>query len=78
MKAIASITSVAITVAIDQYAEKALGNRNYVLNKPYGAGYAVLEIGCRDTSGTTSGTGFLSPHGSIVYRRNYISCAGAF
>jgi hypothetical protein len=28
----------AITVAIDQYAEKALGNRNYFLNKPYGVG----------------------------------------
>jgi hypothetical protein len=27
----------AITVAIDQYAEKALGNREYLLNKPYGA-----------------------------------------
>ena len=27
----------AITVAIDQYAEKALGNRNF-LNKPYGVG----------------------------------------
>jgi hypothetical protein len=25
----------AITVAIDQYAEKALGNRQYFLNKPY-------------------------------------------
>jgi len=28
----------AITVAIDQYAEKALGNRDYFLNKTYGAG----------------------------------------
>ena len=28
----------AITVAIDQYAEKALGNREYFLNKPYGIG----------------------------------------
>jgi hypothetical protein len=28
----------AITVAIDQYAEKALGNRAFLLNKPYGAG----------------------------------------
>jgi hypothetical protein len=28
----------AIIVAIDQYAEKALGNRDYFLNKPYGAG----------------------------------------
>ena len=28
----------AITVAIDQYAEKALGNRDYFLDKPYGAG----------------------------------------
>jgi len=28
----------AITVAIDQYAETALGNRSYFLNKPYGVG----------------------------------------
>jgi len=28
----------AITVAIDQYAETALGNRDYFLNKPYGVG----------------------------------------
>ena len=28
----------AIVVAIDQYAERALGNRDYFLNKPYGAG----------------------------------------
>jgi hypothetical protein len=28
----------AITVAIDLYAEKALGNRHYFLNKPYGVG----------------------------------------
>ena len=28
----------AITVANDQYAEKALGNRDYFLNKPYGVG----------------------------------------
>jgi hypothetical protein len=28
----------AITVAIDQYAEKELGNRDYFLNKPYGVG----------------------------------------
>ena len=28
----------AIIVAIDQYAEKALGNRDYFLNKPYGIG----------------------------------------
>jgi hypothetical protein len=28
----------AITVAIDQSAEKALGNRDYFLNKPYGVG----------------------------------------
>ena len=27
-----------ITVAIDQYAEKALGDRDYFLNKPYGVG----------------------------------------
>ena len=26
------------TVAIDKYAEKALGNRDYFLNKPYGVG----------------------------------------
>ena len=29
----------AITVAIDQYSEKALGNRDYFLNKPYGVGW---------------------------------------
>ena len=28
----------AITVAIDQYAETALGNREYFLNKPYSIG----------------------------------------
>jgi hypothetical protein len=28
----------AIIVSIDQYAEKALGNRDYFLNKPYGVG----------------------------------------
>jgi hypothetical protein len=28
----------AIIVAIDQYADKALGNRDYFLNKPYGVG----------------------------------------
>jgi hypothetical protein len=28
----------AIIVAIDQYAEAAMGNRNYFLNKPYGIG----------------------------------------
>ncbi len=28
----------AIVVAIDQYAEAALGNRGYFLNKPYGVG----------------------------------------
>jgi hypothetical protein len=28
----------AITIAIDQYAERALGNRDYFLNKPYGVG----------------------------------------
>jgi hypothetical protein len=27
-----------IIVAIDQYAQKALGNRDYFLNEPYGAG----------------------------------------
>jgi hypothetical protein len=33
----------AITVAIDQYAEKALGNRDYFLNKPYGIGGGVKD-----------------------------------
>jgi hypothetical protein len=28
----------AIIVAIDQYAKKALGNREFFLNKPYGIG----------------------------------------
>jgi hypothetical protein len=28
----------AIMLAIDQYAETALGNRNYFLNRPYGIG----------------------------------------
>ena len=28
----------AIIVAIDQYAEKALGNREFFLNRPYGIG----------------------------------------
>jgi hypothetical protein len=28
----------AIILSIDQYAESALGNRNYFLNKPYGIG----------------------------------------
>jgi hypothetical protein len=28
----------AITIAIDQYAEAALGNRNYFLNKPHSIG----------------------------------------
>lgn len=28
----------AIVIAIDQYAEAALGNRDYFLNKPYGFG----------------------------------------
>ena len=30
----------AIIVAIDQYAEAALGNRSYFLNRPYGVGSA--------------------------------------
>jgi hypothetical protein len=34
----------AITVAIDQYAENALGNRNYFLNKPCGVGQLKLNI----------------------------------
>ncbi len=33
----------AITIAIDQYAEKALGNRDYSLNKPYGVGKKSCE-----------------------------------
>ena len=28
----------AITVAVDQYAKKTLGNRDYFLNKPYSIG----------------------------------------
>ena len=27
-----------MSIAIDQYAQKALGNREYVLNKPYSIG----------------------------------------
>ena len=38
VKATAISTSQAITVAIDQYAKKALGDRDYFLNKPYGVG----------------------------------------
>jgi hypothetical protein len=34
----------AITVAIDQYAEKALGNRHYFLNKPYGVGLTTRRL----------------------------------
>jgi hypothetical protein len=37
----------AITVAIDQYAEKALGNRDYFLNKPYGVGQGRLTTALR-------------------------------
>ena len=37
----------AIIVAIDQYAEAALGNRSYFLNKPYGVGGAGAMT-CRD------------------------------
>jgi hypothetical protein len=33
----------AITVAIDQYAEKALGNRDYFLNKPLRGGLAHMK-----------------------------------
>jgi len=33
----------AIIVAIDQYAEKALGNRAYFLNKPYGIGGGMKD-----------------------------------
>jgi hypothetical protein len=32
------LPTVQAIVAIDQYAEKALGNRDYFLNKPYGVG----------------------------------------
>ena len=41
----------AITVAIDQYAEKALGNRDYFLNKPY-----TLVVAGRITSPDCSGS----------------------
>ena len=34
----------AIIVAIDQYAEAALGNREFFLNKPYGIGRAKDDI----------------------------------
>src|SRR3982751_2972014 len=34
----------AITIAIDQYAEKALGNRDYFLNKPYGVGWSEKDL----------------------------------
>lgn len=34
----------AISVAIDQYAEKATGNRDYFLNKPYGVGGGRTDI----------------------------------
>jgi hypothetical protein len=34
----------AIIVSIDQYAEKALGNRDYFLNKPYGIGGKELPV----------------------------------
>jgi predicted ABC-class ATPase len=34
----------AITVAIDQNAEKALGNRHYFLNKPYGVGLTTRRL----------------------------------
>ena len=37
----------AIIVAIDQYAEAALGNRSYFLNKPYGIGGAGART-CRE------------------------------
>ena len=33
----------AIIVSIDQYAEKALGNRDYFLNKPYGIGGGMKD-----------------------------------
>jgi hypothetical protein len=32
-----------IIVAIDQYAESALGNREYFLNKPYGVGGSTMR-----------------------------------
>jgi hypothetical protein len=34
----------AIIVAIDQYAEAALGNRNYFLNKPYSIGGSKSDV----------------------------------
>ena len=33
----------AIIVAVDQYAEAALGNRDFFLNKPYGIGGGMKE-----------------------------------
>jgi hypothetical protein len=33
----------AIIVAIDQYAESALGNRGFFLNKPYGVGGSTMR-----------------------------------
>lgn len=34
----------AIIVSIDQYAESALGNRNYFLNKPYSIGGKSSDV----------------------------------
>ena len=34
----------AIIVAVDQYAEAALGNRNYFLNKPYSIGGSKGDV----------------------------------
>lgn len=42
----------AIIVAIDQYAEAALGNRSYFLNRPYGVGGGGGAIVCRDDGGS--------------------------
>ena len=43
----------AMIVAIDQYAEKALGNRDHFLNKPYGAGWRGSAVGRRNQSPLT-------------------------
>jgi hypothetical protein len=47
------------TVAIDQYAEKALGNRDYFLNKPYGVGARPAFIQAQpEGEGKVSGRAF--------------------
>jgi hypothetical protein len=35
----------AITAVVDQYAEKAPSNRDYLLNKPHGAGWQPIHLG---------------------------------